>query len=541
MQHVVQRRVRVAEGDLDLAIAFRLAENDVHGLRFPLEMNGGQATDSLAPGTVLDGRYRIEREIARGGMGIIYRATHITLDLPRAVKLITPQFARDRRYLERFRIEATAAARIDHPNVVAVHDFGEVDGAPYLVMQYVEGVDLERLVAREGRLAPRRALALLAQISDGLDAAHAMGVVHRDVKPGNILVVGAPGSERALLTDFGLAKQLGDGPGGQSELFGGTLEYAAPEQLGGKEVDPRTDVYSLGCVLLFMVTGRTPGIGHLWGQSEDTPIPPEVEEVIARARSGDPESRYASPREFTRAVFAAAKRTSPTARPPREAAPATDFTPAGETRLRPRPVRPTPPPEPEPEPGLWERWRAWWIALAAVLALALAGGAGALVASGGSDPKPTPTPTPTQSPAPTASPEPTETPFTPEPTETQSPEPTPAPATAQERAVEAAVRRHWRLIEAGNYGAAFDRFAPELQRAQSRARWIAGQKRDGLYVAQVDVEPAILSPTTATARVVRLRTNASRSGCHTWSGTYELRKIEGAWRISKAALTSRKC
>ena len=503
-------------------------------------MNGGQATDSLAPGTVLDGRYRIEQEIARGGMGIIYRATHITLDLPRAVKLITPQFARDRRYLERFRIEATAAARIDHPNVVAVHDFGEVDGAPYLVMQYVEGVDLERLVARMGPLGPRRALALLAQIADGLEAAHAMGVVHRDVKPGNILVVGAPGSERALLTDFGLAKQLNGTPSGQSELFGGTLEYAAPEQLAGKDVDPRTDVYSLGCVLLFMVAGRTPGIGHLWGQSEDTPIPPEVEEVIARARSGDPEARYATPQEFTRAVFEAAKRTSPTARKPateetREAAPAR---PAGETRLRPRPVRPKPAAEPEPEPTVWERWRAWWIALAAVLLLALAGVAGALVASSGSDPKPTPTPA--RTPPPTATASPVETP-SPEPTETQTPEPTPAQAGAQEHAVNAAVQRHWRLIEAGRYGAAFDRFAPELQRAQSRARWIAGQRRDGLYAAEVDVAPAILSPTTATARVVRLRTNAARTGCHNWSGTYELRRIAGAWRISKAALTSRKC
>src|SRR5262249_52131858 len=159
---------------------------------------------------------------------------------------------------------------------------------------------LERLVAREGPLEPRRALALLAQISDGLDAAHAMGVVHRDVKPGNILVVGAPGSERALLTDFGLAKQLATSPTGVSELFGGTLEYAAPEQMEGKEVDPRTDVYSLGCVLLFMVTGKTPGIGHLWGRSEATPIPPEVEAVIARARSGDPGDRYASAPEFTR-------------------------------------------------------------------------------------------------------------------------------------------------------------------------------------------------------------------------------------------------
>jgi serine/threonine protein kinase len=511
-------------------------------------MDGGQATDPLAPGTVLDGRYRIEEEIARGGMGIIYRATHVTLDLPRAVKLITPQFARDRRYLERFRIEATAAARVDHPNVVAVHDFGEVEGSPYLVMQYVEGVDLERLVAREGPLAPRRALALLAQIADGLDAAHAMGVVHRDVKPGNILVVGEPGSERALLTDFGLAKQLTEGPGGQSELFGGTLEYAAPEQLAGKAVDPRTDVYSLACVLLFMVTGKTPGIGHLWGHSEDAPIPPEVEEVIARARSGDPEARYGSAHEFARAVFAAAKRTSPTVR---KAAPATEETrelartraTAGETRLRARPVRPSPPPdEPEPEPGLWARRRPWWIALGAVLLLALAGGAGAFVASSGSDPAPTPTPTSSPAPTETPSQAPTETP-SPAPTETPTPEPTETavPASPDERAVVAAVRRHWRLLEAGQFGAAFDRFAPALRRAQGRSRWIAQQRRDALYAADVDVAPAILSPTTATARIVRLRTNAARSGCHDWSGTYELQKISGTWRISKADLTSRKC
>ncbi len=519
-------------------------------------MDGGQATDPLAPGTVLDGRYRIEEEIARGGMGIIYRATHVTLDLPRAVKLITPQFARDRRYLERFRIEATAAARVDHPNVVAVHDFGEVEGSPYLVMQYVEGVDLERLVAREGPLAPRRALALLAQIADGLDAAHAMGVVHRDVKPGNILVVGEPGAERALLTDFGLAKELEEVPGvpsgnpsvrrrvpsRQSELFGGTLEYAAPEQLAGKAVDPRTDVYSLACVLLFMVTGKTPGIGHLWGHSEDSPIPPEVEEVIARARSGDPEARYASAREFARAVFAAAKRTSPTVRTPRT----TEVTAprsTGETRLRARPVRPAPPPEePEPEPGLWARWRLWWIGLGAVLLLVLAGGAGALVASSGSDPTPTPTPTASPSGVETPSPQPTATP-TLAPTETATPEPTetPAPLSPQERAVVAAVQRHWRLLESGQYGAAFDRFAPALQRVQGRSRWIAEMRRDGLEKADVEVEPAILSPTTATARIVRLRTNAARSGCHDWSGTYELQKISGAWRISKADLTSRKC
>ena len=224
MQHVVQRRFGVAQRDVELAVAFGCWKNDVHGLRFPLDrlrivpyqrgMTGGQTVDSLAPGTVLDGRYRIDEEIARGGMGVIYRATHVTLDLPRAVKLITPQFARDRRYLERFRIEAKAAARIDHPNVVAVHDSVKSTARHTSSCSMSRASTCERLVEREGALAPRRALTLLAQIADGLDAAHAMGVVHRDVKPSNILVVGEPGAERALLTDFGLAKQLTAGPTG---------------------------------------------------------------------------------------------------------------------------------------------------------------------------------------------------------------------------------------------------------------------------------------------------------------------------------------
>ena len=548
---------------------------------------GGPAVDALNRGTVLDGRYRIEEEIARGGMGVIYRAIHVTLDLPRAVKLITPQFARDHRYLERFRVEATAAARIEHPNVVTVHDFGEVDGAPYLVMQYVEGVDLERLVEREGRLKPQRALSLLAQIADGLDAAHAMGVVHRDVKPSNILVVG----DRALLTDFGLAKQLTDRPTGQSELVGGTLEYAAPEQMEGKGVDPRTDVYSLGCVFLFMLTGRTPGIGHLWGDkpADDVPLPPEIEAVIARARSRDLDARFPSAGACARAALDAARRvasaqTRPSTAPgtatrrrrpktsstgtaelsPRAAAPSPDPAAAspvaaampaadetaptealgaraGETRLRPRRPPAAPPPDEDEPPGRMERWRPWLIALAAVLLLGLAGLAGALVARGGDDPAPTPTATPTATPTP--SPTPTETPIpTPSPTETPTPEPTVVPDVSAERAVERAVLRHWRAIETGNYDLAYDRLAPDLQKAfQGRTRWIRAIRRDGLYSVDIAVEPTLTTEKTATARVVRMRTRAARTGCKDWSGTYTLRKVNDAWRISKAGVKSRKC
>jgi serine/threonine-protein kinase len=566
VQDVVQRGFRVAQPDDELAIGFALAEDDVHGLRFsPMK---GPAVDALTPGALLDGRYRIEEEIARGGMGVIYRAIHVTLDLPRAVKLITPQFARDPRYLERFRTEATAAARIEHPNVVTVHDFGEVDGAPYLVMQYVEGVDLERLVEREGPLMPQRALALLTQIADGLDAAHAVGVVHRDVKPSNILVVG----DRALLTDFGLAKTTASR--GQSELIGGTVEYAAPEQLEGADVDARTDVYSLGCVFLFMLTGRTPGIGHLWGDrpAADIPLPPTIEAVIARARARDPQERYGSAGETARAAIEEARRlanatTRPTTAPgtrgrdgeplrepatpargrraaPYDAEAPTERLGASETRLRPRrEFAPRHTIEDEPEPTWWERRRAWVLGLVALLLIGVAVAVGAVLAGGGDKPKPTPTPTP--SPTPTATPSPTETPTpSPVPTETptavptETPTATPEPESAE---VERAIRRHWRALENGNYAAAYARFAPNLQNAEGRARWINAQRRDQLVDAQLEVEPRITSATTATARVVRLRTDAVRSGCHEWSGTYELRKLGGAWRISKAGLRSRKC
>jgi hypothetical protein len=164
-----------------------------------------------------------------------------------------------------------------------------------------------------------------------------------------------------------------------------------------------------------------------------------------------------------------------------------------------------------------------------------------VVFAGGEEPKPKPTPvaTATATPSPTPSPEPTQTPTeVPTETPTPTPEPTAAPA---ERAVERAIVRHWRAIQSGSYAAAYDRFAPNLQDAEARARWIQAQKRDGLVDFDLEVDPVITSPTTATARVVKLRTDAVRSGCHDWSGTYELRRIGGTWRISKAGLKSTKC
>ena len=297
--------------------------------------------------------------------------------------------------------------------------------------------------------------------------------------------------------------------------------------------------------------------------------------MIARARARDPQDRYASAGETAHAALEEARRlaratTRPSTRPTtaagprgrrrrrrgashrRSTAPVTTSPDraypargvASETRLRPR--RPAPPRErtgPEPEPTRWDRWRPWVYGLIALLLVVVAVVVGVLVAGGGADPKPTPTPTasptPTpEPPTPTPSPLPTETP-TEEPTETPTPEPT---ASADERAVERTILRHWRARETGNFNAAYNRFAPSLQRAfQGRSRWIAAMKRDGLVSADVEVDPQLTSDTTATARVVRLRTDAVRSGCNDWSGTYELRKIGGEWRIEKAGLKSRKC
>jgi len=518
-----------------------------------------QLSDCLAAGLVLDGRYRIEEEIARGGMGVVYRATHVRLDCARAVKLITPRYAQDREYLERFHREATAAAGIEHPHVVAVHDCGEVEGRPYLVMQYVEGVDLQRLIDRDGALERERALRLLCQIADALDAAHALGVVHRDVKPSNILVVRRGSAEQALLTDFGLAEQLTQRSRAASGLWGGTLEYASPEQVEGGAVDARSDVYSLGCVLHHVMTATPPGAAQLYSAlapigGNGSHLADELNAVVARARERDPERRYASAGELARAALAAA-------RPGPEAA---------QTRLLPRRPAADPLPGDEREPSAGGVWRSRALAaLAGVIVLGLVAGAGALIARNRSDapaplpspaasptrtetaersptarPSATPSPTPSPTPTETAAPSPTPTPSptaTPTATATSTPTPGAGEQLARSRSVERAVQRHWALIKNGEYRAAYARFAPALQARFPRSAWIAGLKRDGLYRVEVNVDVTLGSPSTAGARIVVLRTVAAGSGCHAWTGSYALQRIDWVWRISDSHLTRHPC
>src|SRR3954453_14131866 len=195
----------------------------------------------------------------RGGMGIVYRALHVPLKREVALKVIAPGAHADEEFRARFRHEFEAAASIQHPNVIPIYHAGEEDGLLYVTMRYVDGPAPPRLVAVETRLEPVRAAMLIGQVAAALDAAHERGLVHRDVKPANILVEHVGDFEHALLTDFGLTKSLqSDTKMTKTGTVIGTFDYTAPEQLDARDVDARTDVYALGCVLFQMRPGPRP-------------------------------------------------------------------------------------------------------------------------------------------------------------------------------------------------------------------------------------------------------------------------------------------
>jgi hypothetical protein len=248
--------------------------------------------------------YRIEALIGRGGMGVVYRAYDLRLKRPVALKLVTPTLARDERFRERFVRETELVMSLEHPNVVPIYDAGDVEGRLYLAMRLVEGPDLGSLLRAEGALEPDRTVAICAQIASALDAAHARGLVHRDVKPSNVLL---DGSEHVYLADFGLTRSLGN-PIAESgeERSIGTPAYLAPEQLEGLAVDGRADVYSLGCVLYECLTGervfpRDSRLAEAWAHLEEEPprasrtrrgLPEPVDRVISRALAKEPAERY---------------------------------------------------------------------------------------------------------------------------------------------------------------------------------------------------------------------------------------------------------
>ncbi len=250
-------------------------------------------------GSILAG-YRLDALIARGGMGVVYRATHLALDRPVALKVIARQYAGDDAFRERFLRESRLAAKLDHPAVVPVYDAREEDGELIVAMRLIEGGDLKKRIRERGPLSPAEAVALLDQVAGALDAAHAAGIVHRDVKPHNILLEG----DRAYLTDFGLAKAVGDSGVLSGASIVGTVEYMSPEQWRGERIGPAADVYSLGCVLYECLTGVVP-YARREGDAEAEPqMPQGLDRVIERATAKHPADRYATAGELIEAARA---------------------------------------------------------------------------------------------------------------------------------------------------------------------------------------------------------------------------------------------
>ncbi|MBK3645125.1 MULTISPECIES: serine/threonine-protein kinase [Streptomyces] len=294
--------------------------------------------------------YRIEREIGRGGMAVVYRALDLRLERTVALKLLAPELARNDTFRLRFTHESRAAAAIDHPHIVPVYEAGETDGVLYIAMRYVDGSDLRHLLDRRGPLAPSTTLRIAAQVASALDAAHEHGLVHRDVKPGNILVARGTDSdhpEHTYLTDFGLTKKSLSLTGFTSVgQFVGTLDYVAPEQISGRPVDGRCDVYGFACVVFETLAARPPfrrddDMALLWAHQYDQPppltefrpdLPAAVDTVFDRALAKSPDDRHDSCLAFVAALRAAVAGREDTGHPPTVVAGA-----AGEERPQPPP------------------------------------------------------------------------------------------------------------------------------------------------------------------------------------------------------------
>ena len=273
----------------------------------------------LEAGAVFAG-HRIDGIVGRGGMGVVYRATDLTLDRQVALKLIAPGVAGDDEFRARFERECRVAASLDHPHVVPIFHAGREGDRLYVTMRYVEGTDLRALLAEQGRLEPQRAVALIAQVAGALDEAHRHGLVHRDVKPGNILIGSHEGAERAFLTDFGVTKQRTAAEDlTRTGMAVGTADFMSPEQARGGDVDGRADVYSLGCVLFRALSGqvvfdRDSDLDKLWAHVHEPPpalldVRPELPEAlgaaVARALAKDPDARPQTAGELAAEAYAA--------------------------------------------------------------------------------------------------------------------------------------------------------------------------------------------------------------------------------------------
>ena len=265
------------------------------------------------------GAYDVQREVGRGGMGVVYLAVDRRLGRRVALKVIVPELAADPQFRQRFEREARVAATLEHPHVVPVYEAGEQDGSLFIAMRFIDGHDLATEVRNHGRLAPDRIGRIVLHVAGALDAAHRSGVVHRDVKPANVLLTGTGDDEQAYLTDFGLTREAASESG--LTLTGqwvGTVDYAAPEQILGEPTDARSDVYALGCLAFQALTGAPPFQGapaaRLFAHMNERPpsacaarsdLHPDVDAALARAMAKKPAERFQSAGDLGRALAAA--------------------------------------------------------------------------------------------------------------------------------------------------------------------------------------------------------------------------------------------
>jgi DNA-binding beta-propeller fold protein YncE len=264
--------------------------------------------------------YRLDEEIGRGGMAVVYRAHDPRLDRRVALKVLAPELARDEGFRRRFIRESRTAAAVDHPHIIPVFEAGESGGVLFIAMRYVEGGDVGTLINRAERLPVARVVHIITQVASALDAAHARGLVHRDVKPGNILLDSSAAADHVYLSDFGLSKQaLSSSHLTATGQFLGTLDYVAPEQIESHPVDGRTDLYALACATFEMLSGTPPfkrdqRLAVLWAQLSEPPpaltarrgdLPPAVDQVLAKALAKSPGDRYQTCLEFAAALRSA--------------------------------------------------------------------------------------------------------------------------------------------------------------------------------------------------------------------------------------------
>ncbi|HZM78461.1 MAG TPA: serine/threonine-protein kinase [Candidatus Limnocylindrales bacterium] len=276
----------------------------------------------VSSGVLLNGRYRLEERIASGGMGDVWKGTDEVLDRVVAIKIMLDALMEEKGFAERFRAEARTMATINHPGVVRIYDFGS-DQVAYLIMEYVEGEPLSKTLSRIGRLTPTRTMSLIAQAAEALQAAHDKGIVHRDVKPGNLLV--RPNGT-LVLTDFGIARAAAAAQLTATGAVLGTASYIAPEQASGNPATALSDVYSLGIVAYQCLSGHRPFEGdtpleiamkHVTGTARPLPedVPGPIRQVVERAMSKEPRARWESAESFAVAARHAASGTVPAQRP----------------------------------------------------------------------------------------------------------------------------------------------------------------------------------------------------------------------------------